>query len=616
MDSLMDHQSQFIFLFASLSQSYDKVTFMKALQTLIVSIKTTIIKETRGQMQQTYFAILTSLFKLIPYTRDIYGGLGERELTYIMLFIWNYQFPVPTAHCIRKMILPHEDTLDPPFGSWRDIKYICATVKKYSEKGENDPFIETCIAMMNHQLDDDTKKWEDALDHFIQKQSSASINVPTKPTPSSAGISLVCKWIPREHSAFDWLFKRCMIQWIRNFHPHIFQSCKSDSQFNRAMKKGSKIYRRIFSRLSKEWETLEFKQCNHSWDTISIENIPMTAALTQQNALSNIGLNGQARIKTTNHPHRNKCAKNVGIHHSTNHAYKKHHIDKANPVFIDMGWIIQSALRVHNNEQMVRLENLWLRLLSQLSISDDSSTHDCGLSGFLPIVDMSMFYHDPKRFYEALGHACLIALAPKSSNSILLFDTTIHYIQFNSCSRSLQSIINVLKPIYHQHHIGQDFLGVCDAIVQAIQSSQISYSLVASMKLCFFVHIPFHEVPHVCNLVSTYFKKYEISAIPRCLFWLSGSAGSDISRNIYPIIENDSPTNKPSVSADPDPDLITPLYISGSSNYIWTRISHISSSVWPLVHPFDFVLYLLNQPRYDIFQEYFSTLFTPAVTVT
>ena len=146
MEQYLDHQTQFIRFYSMLSKEVDKDIFMKSLQTLIVSLKTTIVQETRGVVQKSHFAILSSLYKLIAYTRDIYGGLGERELTYLMLFIWNYHFPVPTAQCLHKIVLPIEN--NPPFGSWRDIKHLCGTIRKHSEKGENDPFIDTCISLM------------------------------------------------------------------------------------------------------------------------------------------------------------------------------------------------------------------------------------------------------------------------------------------------------------------------------------------------------------------------------------------------------------------------------------------------------------------------------------
>ena len=602
-----------------LSKSTDKTHFMKSLQSLLISLKNTIMQETRPTIQQSHFVLLTTLYKLIPYTRDIYGGLGERDLTYLMLFIWKYQFPVPTAQCLHKMMLPHSDTLAPPFGSWRDIKHLCATIRSHSEKGEEDPFIETCIAMMNHQLDVDTKKWEKALDDYIRKQESSNFLESVRPTPASVGISLVCKWIPREGTAFNWLFKRCVVQWIRTFHSYIFTSCKENAQFDRALKKGAKIYRRVCSRLSKEWGTLEIKQCNRVWDSIQHTEIPMFAGLKQQNALLNIGLNGHLRSKTCNSEHRIACARKMSLHRITNDAYKKHHLDKVNPVFVDLGWIIQAALRVKHEEEIVRLENMWSHMLAQLpsyhtDIRADgcidvsgSSTNGAGFSGFFPIVDLSLFYSNTPRFYEALGHACLVALAPNSSKSILFFDSTIHYIRLDSVSgsgsgSSLRALIRLLKPIYYEHHIGQDFVEMCDTILNAIQDCHMTNIMISQMKLCFFVDIAYTDVDILCRLLSQRFRQKGIDTLPRCLFWLSGRLQPVLSAGLVGLVDSTDPIYGTYPGEKPA------LFICGASNYIWTRIAHIPSHIWNVIHPFDFIQFLLHLPRYDSFGQYFSTL--------
>ena len=619
MEAFLQHQSQLVHLFSMLSKSVDKTHFMNSCQSLLISLKTSIMQETKPTIQQSHFVLLTTLYKLIPYTRDIYGGLGERDLTYLMLFIWKYQFPVPAAQCLHKMMLPHSDTLAPPFGSWRDIKYLCATIRSYSEKGEEDPFIETCVAMMNHQLDVDTKKWEKALDDYIRKQESSACLESVRPTPASVGISLVSKWIPREGSAFDWLFKRCVIQWIRTFHNYIFTSCKEKTQFDRALKKGAKIYRRVCSRLSKEWGTLEIKQCNGVWDAIQHTEIPMCAGLKQQNALLNIGLNGHIRTKTSRSDHRNACARKMTLHRVTNDAYKKHHLDKVNPVFVDLGWIVQAALRVKHEEEIVRLENMWNHMLAQLPSyggSDGASdvsggaggAGGAGFSGFFPVVDLSLFYSNAPRFYEALGHACLVALAPHSSKSILFFDSTIHYIHLDTIAASsggssLRALIRLLKPLYYEHHIGQDFVEVCDTVLSAIHDSHMTNIMISQMKLCFFVDIAYTDVDVICRLFSQRFRQHAIDTLPRFLFWLSGRLQPVLSSGFVGNVVLEKDLLYGTYSGEKPA-----LFLCGASNYIWTRIAHIPSHIWNVIHPFDFIQFLLNSPRYDTFGQYFSTL--------
>ena len=111
----------------------------------------------------SYFILL---YKLIAYTRDITQGKGERDLTYMMMDIWYKHFPILGNNML--------ETITNTYGSWKDLKYFC----KYTK---NEKCIDFCIELWNNQLEKDIT-------------NTISSNV--------------CKWIPREKSAFGWLFKK------------------------------------------------------------------------------------------------------------------------------------------------------------------------------------------------------------------------------------------------------------------------------------------------------------------------------------------------------------------------------------------------------------------------
>ena len=139
MESLINHQSQLISLYGSLFRNGNIELFMKSLQKIIYDLRQVVMTTKNAHVQQAHFDVLKLVYKLIPYCRDIYGGLGERQLSYAMLFVWKYLFPVPTAQCFYKMVMPMDG--NPPFGSLRDVKGLCSHVRKYSELKEKDPFI-------------------------------------------------------------------------------------------------------------------------------------------------------------------------------------------------------------------------------------------------------------------------------------------------------------------------------------------------------------------------------------------------------------------------------------------------------------------------------------------
>lgn len=586
-----DLQNQFVSLFSHLSRNYDSKLFCKELQSLIVSLRKVIMTTVSPTVQHNQFFLLTLLYKMIPYTRDIYGGIADRSLTHRMLFIWNYHFPVPTANCLHKMILPIDN--NPPYGSWRDIKDLCLFVKNMSEKGDMDPFIETCIGLMNHQLDKDYKLLDESLDNYNRKKNTPW-EIPY-PVPSNIGMSLVSKWIPRENSSHKWLFDRCVIQWLRAFKPFYLQSTNGDKyKFKKALNKGKKEYRHICSRLSKAWDTLEIKQCSLDWQSITPTNIPLTAMNKQQQALLNIGINGNVRSRTMNDKDRQLCALKI----------QKFWLSKKskNPIFIQMEYIVQNALRVSNANEIIRLNKLWDIVLRQIST----------MSQFIPVVDLSLFSINPQSFYSAIGMAAAIAMKSNlDKKNIMLFDKGFHLVSIEHCS-SIKDIIDTLKPIYHQHHIGSDIYNACSSIIHSIQETKLNDNYVEKLKLVFFTSYDNFNTDIAKNINHMF--QFSSLSTPSILFWSDGHSNTPptFNEDIYckkysTLIEENSLASPP----HPPPRTFTsrPVYFTGSNNHILTNLSTIPPNQWEHIDTFRFVRFLLDKStRYLPFDKYFQTL--------
>ena len=511
MELLLSHQTQFVRVFNQIHRETDVTFLMKSLQNLIVSLRKTIMTEKSSPIQRSHFTILKLLFKLIVYTRDIGGGLGERKISYCMLFIWKYHFPLPTAYCLHQMVQ------DVSYGSWRDIKGFCNFIREHSEKGEQDPFIETCIGLMNHQLDKDCR--EDKNKH----------------------VSLVSRWIPRETSANKWLFERCALPWIRAFRPHYLKSAVGDtSSLVRAINKGKKEYRLICSSLSKSTETIQIKQCANLWETIKPEHIPMKAMTTQQRALSNIGLNGTIRSKTLFSKDRHACA--LKIQSWWGRKSKR-------PVFVEMGAIIKLALSQCHQKTA---ESLWSSVLNQIPMS----------SHMISVLDMSLFHTDTESFYHALGMALAVACRSTffgdDQKRLLVFDKTARFVTLTG---NLSQMMNILEPIYHEHHIGS---AIGNAFSQAHVYEKSDTLLVV---FSFSRHVVFKQ---------------------NVLYW-----GRGCCRTIQDESEYEYEHQKVFV---------------GCTNHTISRIAEIQSDAWPHITPFLFIQYLLSHERYNPMDVYFDTI--------
>ena len=556
------------------SSCSDPKLFMTRYQQSIVSLKTIIIQESAPSIQKAFFFLLKQLFIFTVYCRDIYGGLGRRDISQSMLFIWNYHFPVPTAKCIHMMVLPLER--HPPYGSWRDIKALCLHIRTFSEKREHDPFLDTCIAIMNHQLDQDNTNWANALDKYIQKQNT-SWEIPY-PVPAETNISLVCKWIPREKSAYGWLFELCAIQFIRAFRPQYLQFIRGpqDERLKLALKKGKKEYRQIISRLSKAWDTVQIKQCNDQWNTIDPEHIPMNAMMSQQQALLNISSKGTPRKNTLQNKDRNLCASKIQafwLTHKTN-----------NVVFVSMGLIIKKAIRIHSTVEKNRLEGLWNKVLSQIQ----------PMSFVFPILDLSLFVNCTEIFYHYLGMA--LAVACKSTlfgkeKRLLCFDSLPHFINLtgngDSGGNMIQSMMSIMKPIYHQHHIGSSIEKACSMFVDTVQKSELKeddYDKIVLMIFSSYHHSKFQTVQNIFDNAGM--------KVPT-IFW---TALDDCGGNIMKECD--------------DKHFFTlnqgPIPIVGYHNHILSQISQIQPELVRHMTPYSFFTSILNNPRYQPIDNYFS----------
>ena len=531
MELLLSHQTQFVHLYSQIHRNTDTTLFMKSLQTLIVSLRKAIMTSQQSSVQKLHFTILKLLFKLIVYSRDIHGGLGEREISNCMLFIWKYHFPVPTAFCLHNMVMSSSG--EPPFGSWRDIKGFCNFIRKHSEKGEEDPFIETCIGFMNHQLDSDLHSWNDAYKNDAYKNETVKV-----------GVSLVSRWIPRESSANKWLFERCSIQWIRAYRPHYLESIgNSHIRFQKAFNKGKKEYRQICSFLSKLSDTLQIKQCSNQWDKIEPEHIPMKAMSMQQNSLLNIGANGKIRHHTANSITRQACAITIQSWWLT-------HKTKL-PVYIEMGTIIKQAISVSHPYQIYRMECLWTSILDQIP----------DMPYMIPVLDMSLFHTDIESFYNALGMA--LAISCKSTifgnqKRLLAFDKTAHFV---SLTGNLSQMMDIMKPIFHEHHIGSDLENALSMCLDATSESNLDEILKS-------------------NLVFVIFSRNRaLQSTPASLYWGQGE----------------------------DKDDKFPRFV-GCTNHTLTRIAQLPSDTWKHLTPFLFIQYLLSNKRYDSIDTYFDTI--------
>ena len=233
-----------------------------------------------------YKKYIGMLYKMIGYTRDIISGKGEYELSFMMIRYFYSFFPQLAIEFIPTLV--QLDDKEHPYGSWKDLKYLCNHCKNsyktdtIAKDGMYDEIIEKCCNLYNEQLRKDYENMEDS--HY--------------------NISLVAKWVPRENKKFGWLFYKLAESYFENYMRH----AKSVEQQRLAKRKCYMKYRRIVSALNKKLDTLQIKQCDNTWSQINFNNVTSITMMKQKLAFFNQKKNGQPRYE--NREDRIQCAKN------------------------------------------------------------------------------------------------------------------------------------------------------------------------------------------------------------------------------------------------------------------------------------------------------------------
>jgi len=491
-----------------LMSSFDKIVhFLK--QRLVAELSSEDFSE---KYADKYFDLL---YRLILFTRDITFGMGEQTLSHLLIFIWYKYFPVHACSILN--FLPQ---YSPVFarcghgsvGSWRDVVFFCKFVKYFV--GEECPIIETCVGMLNHQLDLDLQ--------LIKKRDELGLEY-IKEDGKKHGLSLVAKWIPREKSQFGWLFDRCVIQWVRSFRPMYFSSVVTSEQFQKALKKGKGEYRKIVSDVSKKLYNVQYKQCSHMWGSIDLKQVSLTTRSTQHNALFNVGKNGEPRAKTFNNDDRNSCKNNSQAYYLKK--AKETPLNKQLGLFL--GPILKNIMELDNPDSIIADE----KIVSLLKTWEYSLEQFGGFEHVLPFLDLSLFGVDA--WWDAMAMSIMIALKSSLGVRIMAYDYEPVWIAFEDSTNFLamfRKVISIAKQRKKEIGLGVSLIPAMDKVCEGFVQSQTLPAIVNSTICIVFSTFPGgiaalkEEHSKIRNLFSL---AYSSEILPHMVYWNVGSCHVD-----------------------------------------------------------------------------------------
>jgi len=364
-------KNQIILFYFGLTRKTDKkdlIHLSTLLDNLLSHLKTKLYECDDTVEIDIYVSYFILLYKLIAYTRDIQGGKGERDLTYMMIDIWYKHFPILSKNMLK--IIPKH------YGSWKDLKYFCKYTKNEFHQ------IEDCIQIWNNQLEKDM---------YLSTSSSN-----------------VSKWIPREKSAFGWLFEKSALEWYlrTNIHPVNMNPIKKE-------------YRQIVSLWNQTINPPQIQQTQGKWSQIVPENISVTTKSKQHDTFLN-----------TNHLSKDKeriqCKWN----------FEKYYLQNQNQNQNTQTHLHSFHLGEYIKHPHLQNQKYWNNIKTDILQSRKGEK-----IYMLPIVNISI--QNREEYNNAIGIACMISEISAIRDRILLYDQYTSWI--NTTSLSLKEKIERIR---------------------------------------------------------------------------------------------------------------------------------------------------------------------------
>jgi hypothetical protein len=517
-----------------------------------------------------YYVYLIFIYKMIAQTRDIEDGKGERTLTYMLIYTMYKYFPVLAVYAIKIIVQPflYQGNYFPSFGCWRDIAGLCEYIRLCSPNSCYDPLIDTCVDILVDQLQKDYKIYKSKKD---------------SPHKQYKSISLVAKWVPREHKKNDWLYLKIVIEWSKREWNYILNSAKKVVQYNLAVNKCCRKFRKLISELNRELDTFEIKECSQNMHLISPEKIN-TATFIKKNkqlmdnknidmrtflyskkyfeGMSDINNNNLAIYGTPNEMN-NTCyrIRNIPISYYVKKAFE----------------ILEKYPNDTNHDEYHFLNSQWKYMLKYYKNIDNA----------IPIIDISMTLEDDNRepLYNAIGIACLIS--EKSSikkRMIFIHSNHSEWINLSNCENFI-SMIHEIKYIRDEffHKGNESNIKECmQLILHSIHSIKMSFFSVEKIVLVVLqnnIHYSHHK--YIMNLFSGYLQ-------PHIVYW-----------NVSLEINESLPTewNNSRITL-----------ISGWNPSVINFLSFMDIKSVRNFSPYDTIVNILNNKRYDIMENIFMEL--------
>lgn len=258
--------------------------------------KTDLVQDTNRRI------FLVQLYKMVAHIRDIkqpndgqshsQDHMGHYSLAYMMVWQWYQYYPKLAENALSQFVCCVEEQ-GQPYGSWKDIKYMCNYIRDQITDENQDP--------AQHPL------FRYAIELLVsQLKFDLAVYRSTDPDDGYT-MSLAAKWTPREMSKkFGWISPYISAL----FYREIMITASKPASIVQAQKKCNSQFRIMVSRLNRHLDTVQIKQCSNKWTEIELGTITMATMIRQREAFLNLipSAVGAVGIRRSQDPDRIECA--------------------------------------------------------------------------------------------------------------------------------------------------------------------------------------------------------------------------------------------------------------------------------------------------------------------
>jgi len=535
------------FNFQCVRTTNDKILQLENVLTCLLVDITTVVDPVE---KSTYLNIL---FKLMAQTRDIDQGKGERDLFYMMVYVWHQFLPEHAFRMISALVYLENEKL--PYGSWKDMKRLCNYVNTRTKESSH-PIISYCIQLICKQLETD-----------LQYENTD----PSK-------LSLCSRWVPRESSNRGaWLFRKI----ATTFLPDYIKTAALNTAVEKkaaAKRKTYMVFARMIARLNRKLDTVQIKMCGKTWADIDHHKTTSVTLTKNSKAFMNMSKSKAAKED----PDRIECAENFK-NYIESRVKEGKTIKGKNSGLVDL---VKSGMDMccdtDDSIEKKVINGQW----------DDFMTKVGDLGNFVAMVDQSgSMAGDP--YYAAVGLGVAIAQKSALGQRILTFSESPQWVSLDhrvslehGVSKEIQlTFTDKMKIIRNNdYHAGfnTNFYRALKLILDSCKKANLPDEIVSNMVLVILsdMQIDAGDRSHndtIQERITIEYKLAGYSNTPHILFWnLRSTSG-------FPCVS----TNKNS------------SMLSGFSPVLLNSFCEKGMEVLRDVNPWSILVESLNKPRYN-----------------